>query len=64
MGGETVLKPELKSSYPVRSEGPKGKLISNLYKDRIGQFYAGGQYEGHNLRAYVLSFPRFLASAN
>ncbi|KAF7937758.1 uncharacterized protein EAE97_007554 [Botrytis byssoidea] len=53
MGGETILKPELKSSYPVRSEGPKGKLISNLYKDRIGQFYAGGQYEGHNLRAML-----------
>lgn len=61
MGGEIIPKSELKSSYPVRSEGPHGKWIPNLYKDRIGQFYGGGQYEGKNLRAYVKESSIFLS---
>lgn len=52
MGGQTVESVKPKSTYPVRSAHPVGALIPNLYKDRIGQFYAGGQYEGDNLRAY------------
>jgi alpha-mannosidase len=51
MGGETIPKEELKSSYPVRSEGPVGKWIPSIYRDRIAMFYGGGQYEHKNLRA-------------
>ncbi|PQE27187.1 putative alpha-mannosidase protein [Rutstroemia sp. NJR-2017a WRK4] len=53
MGGETIPKEELKSSYPVRSEGPVGKWIPNIYRDRIAMFYGGGQYEHKNLRAML-----------
>jgi hypothetical protein len=51
MGGETAERAKPKSSYPVRSAHPVGQWIPDLYKSRIGQFYAGGQYEGNNLRA-------------
>jgi alpha-mannosidase len=51
MGGETHETVKPKSSYPVRSAHPVGQWIPDLYKNRIGQFYAGGQYEGNNLRA-------------
>ena len=51
MGGETLETAKPKSSYPVRSAKPVGQWIPDLYKSRIGQFYAGGQYEGNNLRA-------------
>jgi hypothetical protein len=51
MGGETYETAKPKSSYPVRSAHPVGQWIPDLYKSRIGQFYAGGQYEENNLRA-------------
>jgi hypothetical protein len=51
MGGETIETAKPKSSYPVHSAHPVGQWIPNLYKDRIAQFYSGGQYEGNNLRA-------------
>jgi alpha-mannosidase len=53
MGGETFEVAKLKSSYPKLSAHPVGQWIPNIYKDRIAQFYSGGQYEGKNLRAYV-----------
>lgn len=51
MGGETQETVKPKSSYPVRSAHPVGQWIPDLYKSRIAQFYAGGQYEHNNLRA-------------
>ena len=53
MGGETAESAKLKSTYPKLSEKPIGQWIPNLYKDRISQFYSGGQYEGKNLKAYA-----------
>ncbi|TVY35324.1 Alpha-mannosidase [Lachnellula occidentalis] len=53
MGGETFEVAKLKSSYPKLSAHPVGQWIPNIYKDRIGQFYGGGQYEGKNLRAMM-----------
>ena len=55
MGGETTETAKPKGTYPKLSEKPVGQLIANLYKDRIGQFYGGGQYEHNNLRAYAFS---------
>jgi hypothetical protein len=51
MGGETHQTVKPKSSYPVRSAHPVGQWIPDIYKSRIAQFYAGGQYEHNNLRA-------------
>ncbi|TVY62333.1 Alpha-mannosidase [Lachnellula suecica] len=53
MGGETFEVPKLKSSYPKLSSHPVGQWIPNIYKDRIGMFYGGGQYEHKNLRAMM-----------
>lgn len=52
MGGESGNqgKPaSTTSSYPVLASKPVGKLISHIYRDRISQFYSGGQYESRNL---------------
>lgn len=57
MGGDTASIMSAKSDYPKLSAKPVGKLIPNLYKSRITQFYSGGQYEHNNLRAYVTSIP-------
>lgn len=53
MGGETLDVARLKSSYPKTSPYPVGKLIPDIYKNRIATFYSPGQYETRNLRAYV-----------
>ncbi|KAH6671434.1 glycosyl hydrolases family 38 N-terminal domain-containing protein [Halenospora varia] len=53
MGGETFEVPKLKSAYPKLSAHPVGQWIPNIYKDRIGMFYGGGQYEKKNLRAMM-----------
>jgi alpha-mannosidase len=46
MGGEASSKP---SSYPKLAARPVGQQIRDIYKDRLRQFTAGGQYEGQNL---------------
>jgi alpha-mannosidase len=51
MGGETFEVAKLKSSYPKLSAHPVGQWIPSIYKDRIGMFTGGGQYETKNLRA-------------
>ena len=53
MGGETIVVPKAKSTYPKLSAHPVGQWIPNIYKDRIAAFYSGGQYESKNLSAYV-----------
>jgi alpha-mannosidase len=53
MGGETHTQWKPASSYPEQAPKPVGKWISNLYKDRINQFTAGGQYEKQNLNAMM-----------
>ena len=35
--------------YPVLAEQPVGQHITSIYKDRLRQFTATGQYQGHNL---------------
>ena len=39
------------SSYPKLAAGPVGQQIHNIYKERLGQFSGGGQYQGQNLLA-------------
>ncbi|KAL1841370.1 hypothetical protein VTK73DRAFT_3499 [Phialemonium thermophilum] len=53
MGGETDTQKKPKGSYPVHAPKPVGQLISNIYRDRIKQFTAGGQYEKYNLLAMM-----------
>lgn len=53
MGGESRAQRGPISDYPLRAPRPVGQLISNIYRDRINQFYSGGQYEHHNLRAMM-----------
>lgn len=54
MGGETFdVKGPRPNDYPLRAPKPVGQLISHIYKDRIAQFYNGGQYEHQNLRAMM-----------
>jgi alpha-mannosidase len=48
MGGETHTRP-MASSYPKLSAGPVGQKINNIYRDRLGQFSSGGQYQGQDL---------------
>ena len=49
MGGETVSKAPTTASYPKLASRPVGQQITHIYKDRLGQFTGGGQYEGQNL---------------
>lgn len=51
MGGGRELKS--KSDYPALAQRPVGQWISNIYKERINQFYSSGQWEKYNLLAYV-----------
>ncbi|KAH6691636.1 glycosyl hydrolase family 38 domain-containing protein [Plectosphaerella plurivora] len=51
MGGGRELKS--KGSYPTLATRPVGQWISNIYKDRIKNFYSGGQYEKQNLLAMM-----------
>ncbi|KAL2257665.1 hypothetical protein VTK26DRAFT_9330 [Humicola hyalothermophila] len=53
MGGETREQRGPRSEYPLLAPKPVGQLISNIYKDRISQFYSAGQYENQNLRAMM-----------
>ncbi|KAG0651153.1 Alpha-D-mannoside mannohydrolase [Hyphodiscus hymeniophilus] len=53
MGGESTPSEKPKGTYPKLSAHPVGQWIPNIYKDRIGMFYSGGQYEGKNLRAMM-----------
>ncbi|KAK2748347.1 Glycoside hydrolase, 38 vacuolar alpha mannosidase [Myotisia sp. PD_48] len=46
MSGEA---PGQASGYPVFAERPVGQHISGIYKDRLKQFTATGQYQNHNL---------------
>lgn len=47
MGGETVSRAS--STLPKLAEHPVGQHITNIYRDRLRQFTATGQYEGQNL---------------
>ncbi|EEP82819.1 hypothetical protein UREG_07684 [Uncinocarpus reesii 1704] len=49
MGGEAPR--GAPSNYPPFAEKPVGQKISGIYKDRLRQFTATGQYQGHNLVA-------------
>jgi alpha-mannosidase len=50
MGGEMgSTKP--KASYPQLAPHPVGQKISHIYRDRINQFFDGGQYGRNNLNA-------------
>ncbi|KFY81400.1 hypothetical protein V500_11464 [Pseudogymnoascus sp. VKM F-4518 (FW-2643)] len=51
MGGQPAAKAE--SQYPQLSAKPVGQRISRIYKERIGSFTAGGQYETKNLRSML-----------
>ncbi|KAK3953099.1 glycosyl hydrolases family 38 N-terminal domain-containing protein [Pseudoneurospora amorphoporcata] len=53
MGGESATQRKPISAYPVRAPKPVGQYIANIYKDRISQFYAKGQWENNNLNAMM-----------
>ncbi|KAI0125943.1 glycosyl hydrolase family 38 domain-containing protein [Xylariales sp. AK1849] len=63
MGGQRSTQPRLPvrgasssaavASYPAQAPGPVGKRISNIYKERISQFYSAGQWENQNLLAMM-----------
>ncbi|KAK3329649.1 glycoside hydrolase family 38 protein [Apodospora peruviana] len=53
MGGANRIQKQPQADYPIRAPKPVGQLITNIYKDRINQFYAGGQWEHNNLRAMM-----------
>lgn len=53
MGGETASQKRPQTEYPILAPKPVGQLISNIYKDRISQFYARGQWEKNNLLAMM-----------
>jgi len=53
MGGETPSQKKPRSDYPVLAPKPVGQLISNIYRDRINQFYSRGQWEKNNLLAMM-----------
>jgi alpha-mannosidase len=43
------------SKYPQLAVRPVGQRISNIYRERISQLTAPGQYEEQNILAFVLS---------
>ncbi|KAF2099330.1 hypothetical protein NA57DRAFT_37910 [Rhizodiscina lignyota] len=49
MGGETKPTMPSLSHYPKLAAGPKGKQITNIYRDRLRQFTDGGQYYAQGL---------------
>ncbi|AEO66050.1 12772663-f14d-487e-9a98-def02d04d28d [Thermothielavioides terrestris] len=53
MGGQTPAQERPRSDYPLRAPKPVGQMISNIYRDRINQFYSGGQYEHQTLRSMM-----------
>lgn len=50
MGGDLNQIARHKSEYPQLAAHPVGQWIPQIYKERISQFYSGGQYEHKNLR--------------
>ncbi|KAI1143438.1 glycoside hydrolase family 38 protein [Hypoxylon sp. FL0543] len=53
MGGETTKPKAATAEYPIRASVPVGKRITNIYKERITQFYSKGQWEKRNLLAMM-----------
>ncbi|KAI0482812.1 glycosyl hydrolases family 38 N-terminal domain-containing protein [Xylariaceae sp. FL0804] len=53
MGGESATPKPAVADYPVQAQGPVGKKISKIYKERITQFYSTGQWETRNLLAMM-----------
>ncbi|KAJ2905043.1 alpha-mannosidase [Zalerion maritima] len=53
MGGEKGEAHKVEGSYPLRAPKPVGQRISNIYRDRIAQFYSHGQWEKVNLNAMM-----------
>ena len=53
MGGGDPSQTKPQADYPIRAPNPVGQLISGIYKERIGQFTAGGQWENQNLHAMM-----------
>jgi len=53
MGGDTKGN-TAKADYPQLAPGPVGQRISNIYKERISQFYSGGQWDQVNLLSHVI----------
>jgi len=51
MGGGDVAPRRKEGSYPLLAPKPVGQRIAGIYKDRISQFYAGGQWDKVNLLA-------------
>lgn len=49
-----MLSPSGSSSYPLMAVRPVGQKIPSIYRDRISQFTATGQYEEQNLWAFVI----------
>ncbi|KAM7206663.1 alpha-mannosidase [Rhypophila sp. PSN 637] len=52
-GGDPSSQVKPQADYPVRAPKPVGQLIPRIYKDRIGQFSAGGQWQQQNLLAMM-----------
>lgn len=61
MGGEAPRR--MPSSYPVFAERPVGAPIESIYRDRLQQFTATGQYQDHNLVAYGLLVPPLILTS-
>jgi len=51
MGGGDVAPRPAGGDYPLLAPKPVGQRIAGIYKDRISQFYSGGQWEKVNLLA-------------
>ena len=45
------------TSYPKLAQRPVGQQIRSIYTDRLRQFTANGQYEGHNLVSCGFTVP-------
>lgn len=53
MGGGDPSQVKPQADYPIRAPKPVGQLIPRIYKDRISQFTARGQWEHNNLIAMM-----------
>ena len=53
MGGESATHTGHAVNYPRQPAAPVGKSINKLYKERIQQFYATGQYQEKGLLAMM-----------
>jgi alpha-mannosidase len=62
MGGEALLSSssqQSSASYPKLAHRPVGQQIRSIYTERLRQFTANGQYEGHNLVSCGFTVPYF-----